>query len=279
MSWNYATIPDLTEEQFARWQDIVEQRTGIYLAKHKSILQAGLTRRMREIECDDYEAYYRRITASNDHVEWAALLNSMTVKETSFFRHTEAYDYLRKYLAKQLIKDGCDSVHLWSVGCSTGEEAYSLAIVADECVKASAGKCRYGVTATDISHAALSSARRGYYSARKLELMEARTRNSYFERINDRQYEIAPQLKERVCFAQGNIVELETSPIGGMDVIFCQNVLIYFQRSIQNDVMDQLAERLKPGGLMIVGLGEAAEWRSDKVRRVSDDTIQGYMRI
>lgn len=277
-TWSYQSIPDLTEEQFARWQSVVEQRTGIYLARHKSILQAGLTRRMREIECLDYEAYYRKITAVNDPAEWAALLNSMTVKETSFFRQQEAYEFVRKQLAKKLAEQQQNDIQLWSVGCSTGEEAYSLAIVTDEVIKAQNTRSRFGVIATDISLAALATAREAKYGERKLESVGSRVRNMYFERINEKQFTVNPTIKQRVCFTQGNIIDLEKSPIGEVDVIYCQNVLIYFQRNVRHQVLDQLAKRLKPEGILIAGLGETVDWRNASVRRISDETIEAYQR-
>ena len=277
-SWSYQSIPDLTEEQFARWQSVVEQRTGIYLARHKSILQAGLTRRMREIECLDYEAYYQRITEANDPSEWAALLNSMTVKETSLFRQQEAYEFVRRYLAKQLDEQAVRDIQLWSVGCSTGEEAYSLAIIADEVIRVKHSRCRFGVIATDISLAALATAREAKYPARKLEALNSRVRNMYFERVNDKQYAVVPALKKRVCFTQGNIIELDKSPIGEVDVIYCQNVLIYFQRAVRHQVLDQLAKRLKPNGILVAGLGETVDWRNASVRRIGNESIEAYQR-
>lgn len=277
-SWDYQALPDLTDEQFARWQQVIEQRTGIYLARHKSILQVGLTRRMREIECADYEAYFQRLTSANDQVEWAALLNSMTVKETSFFRQPEAYRFVRTYLGKRLDPDTRSDIQLWSVGCSTGEEAYSLAIVADEAIKAFSAKSRFGVIATDISLAALATAREAKYSARKFETMDSRARNMYFERVNEKQYAVKAAIKQRVCFTQGNIIDLEKSPIGEVDVIYCQNVMIYFQRNVRHQVLDQLAKRLKPGGILVAGLGETVDWRNETVRRLCDDTIEAYQR-
>ncbi len=283
MTWNYHAIPDLSEEQYARWRCMLEERTGIFFAEHKSILQAGLTRRMREVECLDYEQYYRKITGDQSGaIEWIALLNTLTVKETSFFRHEEAFDYVRTYLAA-LLQDwhaaSEKSLQLWSVGCATGEEAYSLAMVASDCIREAGSDVNFGVTAADISLAALADARKGVYARRKLRRVDDLSLERYFENLDDNAGTVVPALKQRVCFVQSNIIDMQDMPLGEMDIIFCQNVLIYFRRWRQNEVLNNLAERLKPGGLMVVGLGEAINWSHSKIQRLPAEKIQAYVRL
>lgn len=282
MKWQYSVIPDLSEAQYMRWRHILEVRTGIFFAEHKSILQAGLTRRMREVDCLDYEQYYRKVTEQESGaIEWAALLNTLTVKETSFFRHPEAFAYVNTYIQELLRLHDRKSLNLWSVGCATGEEAYSLAMVAHECIENAVVQdtVRFGVTATDISGAALGIARKGHYAKRKIERVSEEKKTRYFDSVDDDGATIAPWLKQQVCFVQSNVVDMDNMPVGDMDVIYCQNVLIYFKPDCQHEVLDNLASKLKPGGLLMIGLGEAINWQNPKIKRLSEDQTQAYVRI
>ena len=282
MVWTYQIIPDLSDEQYLRWQGILEERTGIFFSHHKSILQAGLTKRMREIDCLDYEEYYQQVqSGSGAAIEWAALLNTLTVRETSFFRHADAFDYVYKHLLNRLLSGelGRDkSVELWSVGCSTGEEAYSLAMIANDCIEGLGIDAYFGVTASDISLAALADARKGRYSDRKLAMLDTSLRERYFM-ADQEGYTVTPCLKQRVCFVQSNIIAPQSMPVGTMDVIFCQNLLVYFRRWRQKEVLNNLASRLKPGGILMIGLGEAVDWVHPQLQRVAEDKVQAYVRI
>jgi len=281
MAWIYQVQPDLSDEQFERWQRVLEDKTGICFANHKSILQTGLLRRMREIGCNDYEQYYRQIRYdTGSEIEWTALLNSITVRETSFFRHREAFDYVKRYLFNRLLSDRSgSSMELWSVGCSTGEEAYSLAMIANDCIEGLKLDTYFGVTGSDICLQALAEARRGEYGVRKVERIEQSVLERYFENTGAGTFGVVPWLKQRVCYVQSNVIDMQGIAVENLDVIYCQNMLVYFRRPRQKQVLDDLAQRLKPGGLLMVGLGEAVDWNNPLVRRVPQESIQAYVRV
>lgn len=281
MSWALRSLPELTDEEYQKWQLLLEERTGISFDRHRRILQSGLVQRLREIECPTYEEYYQRVSSGKGAaVEWSALLRTLTVKETRFQRDPDALEFVRKYLYNQFVKKThSGSVELWSVACSTGEEAYSLAMLANECIEASGEKKFFGVTATDICLSSLSKARKGAYPNRRLETLDQKLQDKYFQAIDKNQSTVVNKLKQRVCFVQANLIEMENLPVSNMDVIYCQNVLIYFKRWRQRAVLDELVERLKPNGILVVGMGEAVDWRNDKVERVPADGVQAYMRI
>lgn len=280
MAWSFETLSDLSEEQHKRWQELLEERTGIFFSEHQTILQAGLRRRMREVGCSDYEEYYDHIRNGQLGVlEWGALVSSITVKETSFFRHTHAFKTVHRFLRQRLEQQQGErgSLELWSVGCATGEEPYSLAIITKECLEQAESDWLWGVTGTDICSTALERARAGQYSISKLDRMPRELCEQYFNETNDR-VEVCSDIRERLCFVQANIMNMESHPLMPMDVIFCQNVLIYFRRWKQREVLDTLADHLKPGGLLIVGLGEAVDWRHPKMSRTDDPKVQAYIR-
>ncbi|WP_339670137.1 protein-glutamate O-methyltransferase CheR [Dasania marina] len=280
-SWAFESPAPLSDTQYAQWQQLLEQRTGICFMQHRSILQAGLVLRMREIGISDYDAYFQQVSAvPQGAIEWSLLVDRISVKETSFFRDADAFKAVKQFLLKRLdaqLRPQDDTLEIWSVGCSTGEEAYSLAMVASDMVDYTQANVFIGVTATDISSTALHYARRGAYAPRKLERVPAETKMKYFSEQGDKHFHIVPDLKQKLCFTQGNILELAQAPAMKMDIIYCQNVLIYFQRWRHKQLLDMFAERLKPGGLLIMGAGEVTNWRHPNMKRLADEHVLAYI--
>lgn len=274
--WSYQNTVEMDSEQFLLWQTLLENRTGMMIApQRKSFLETSLTIRMREVGCANYSHYYEKLMSGlAGEVEWSTLVDRLTVQETSFFRHAHSFDLVRRFCRDLYEKQGRKHVELWSVGCATGEEPYSLAMVMDDLVKDFPGKRYYGITATDISLPALAKAREGIYSTRKLERVPENYRQCYFETVEAGRSRILPQLKDRVCFAQLNILGLGDAPIQNVDVVFCQNVLIYFQRWRKRDIVTKLADRLAVGGIMVLGVGEVIDWQRPDLERIPfEDTL------
>jgi type IV pilus assembly protein PilK len=172
-----------------------------------------------------------------------------------------------------------DSFEMWSVGCSTGEESYALAAIANDCFEAAGVAPYFGVTAADISLPALSIARQGIYCRRSLNLLVNNELIRYFTRQGKDKYKIADKIKKRVCFSQINIAQLQHKLVQPMDVIFCQNVLIYFRRWRRREILKQLVKHLKLGGIIVIGLGELTEWRHDQLQRIDSSEVQAYKKI
>ena len=302
--WALNDSPEMDEEQFRLWKALLENRTGMQLTEQrKRFLETSLCKRMREVGCDCYGEYYEQLVAGTGRKrEWAALVDHLTVQETSFFRHLSSFSLVRN-TCRELWSQGNGSqenrsreknatIELWSVGCSTGEEAYSLAMLLDElhfeCSQNESNEvarkeflqnARFGITATDISLPALSKARDGIYNVRKLDHVEPTLREKYFSRVDERRYQVVPQLKERVCFARINVLELSAVPFHDVDIIFCQNLLIYFKRWRKKDIVNALTDRLKVGGLLVLGLGEVVDWEHPKIVRMPYENTLAYTRI
>jgi type IV pilus assembly protein PilK len=165
------------------------------------------------------------------------------------------------------------------VGCASGEETYSLAVCAAEVLRNAdaAGAC-FGVIGTDISLSALSRSREGLYGERRLEQLEPDVRERYFAPLPERRYQVIPSLAARVCFARLNVLELAGAPMSDMDVIFCQNLLIYFRRWRRREILNRLAERLAPGGLLVIGVGEVVGWQHPELVPVADSEVLAFTR-
>ncbi|PKM22670.1 MAG: methyltransferase [Gammaproteobacteria bacterium HGW-Gammaproteobacteria-14] len=270
--WSIKNTPVMEQEQFELWQALLEERTGMTLSQErKTFLETSLSIRMRELGLDDYEVYYEQLlvgTTESKAMEWSVLVDRLTVQETSFFRHPSSYALVEEYVLEFCRRPGTETLDVWSVGCSTGEEPYSLAMLIHAIFEESKSKHLFGVTATDISLPTLSKARRGNYPARRVERVDVMMREKYFERMSEREYQVTPSLRDRVCFARLNVLELSKAPMGNMDLIFCQNMLIYFRRWRKREIVTHLAERLAPGGMMVLGLGEITDWSHPDLERV-----------
>ncbi|HTN34762.1 MAG TPA: protein-glutamate O-methyltransferase CheR, partial [Marinobacter sp.] len=262
--WSLRRLPDMDEAQFSQWQALLEHRTGTILpAERRSFLETNLGIRMREIGYNSYQAYYEKIVAGPDAIrEWATLVDRLTVQETRFYRDPDAFrlvaDYVLTRPREQLKRRPLEA---WSVGCSTGEEPYTLAMILNECMNQLALPPLFGVTGSDISTAALEKARNGQFNPRKLLGMDEDMKARYFRPAERNTVEIVNSIRDRVCFTRLNVLDLDKALMHGMNIIFCQNLLIYFRRWRRREIVKRLAERLAPGGLLVLGQGELTDWQ------------------
>lgn len=282
VEWALRPLADMSAAEFRDWQALLEERSGMVVTEQRrTFLQANLSSRMREVGATDYSSYYRQVTdGARGAVEWSTLMDRLTVQETRFFRHPPSFALLSSYMQER-----CESREisrpwsLWSVGCASGEETYSLAISAAEVLQHAKGDSQqFGVIGTDISLSALSRSRDGHYSPRRLEQLDPDLRKQYFQAGPDDRLQVIPSLAARVCFARLNVLELDGAPMSNMDVIFCQNLLIYFRRWRRREILNRLAERLAPGGLLVIGAGEVVGWQHPDLTPVADSQVQAFTR-
>lgn len=279
--WAMKPLPDITAAEFRAWQELLETRTGMTLSEQRrTFLQTVLASRLRELGLSSYEAYLQQVTSGvQGAVEWSYLVDRLTVQETRFFRHPLSYDCVTSYLrSRQEAPAAGHAWQLWSVGCSSGEEAYSLAITASEVLlDAGLSSSLYGVTGTDLSLDALSRARSGCYSPFRVGELDER-KMGYFHTLDDGRLQVVQSLRDRTCFTRLNVLDLARAPQRGMDVIFCQNLLIYFRRWRRRDILSRLAERLLPGGLLVIGVGEMADWSHPLLEQLDDEQVLAFTR-
>ncbi|NIB39616.1 protein-glutamate O-methyltransferase CheR [Pseudomaricurvus alkylphenolicus] len=282
MAWSLKQAPKLTDVQFERWNKLLEERTGIQVSPHqRGFLQIQLAKRMRELKVKHYNQYFDQVASGAlGMVEWSILIDRLVVKETSFFRHRDSVELVRQDLQNRINNQVLtESFEVWSLGCATGEEPYSLAMVINDCFELAGLEPYYGITATDISQPALQHARTGIYSARKLQPVATDEQARYFNRLEDGRMQVIDKLRDRVCFSPGNLLKISEVPRVALDIIFCQNVLIYFRRWLRREILNELATRLKPGGILLIGLGEIVDWEHPGLQRVPDDRVQAYIRV
>lgn len=273
-------LPELSDRDFSLWQELLEERLGLQLPEHRrSFLKTSLAIRMRELGYDNYLDYYRYVrTGDSGLIEWNLLIDRITVQETRFYRDPAAFTLARDFLQKR-VRESQRPLAIWSVGCSTGEEAYSLAMLAFEVLRRDSEhpQRRFGVTGTDVSLQALEAARRGSYSNRRVENMDKRLVERYFDG-SGQEYSVKFEVRDRVCFTRLNVLELSRSPMKGLDLIYCQNLLIYFRKWRRKEIVSELSQRLAPGGLLILGLGEVVDWKLPELTRVPGERVLAYLK-
>lgn len=278
-------LSDMDELQFRQWVDLLEERTGTVLPPaRKSFLVTNLGLRMKEIGCTSYQKYFEQLNSGISGLkEWSILVDRITVHETRFFRHPSSLELVKdKALSKPPEENGKVNIQAWSTACATGEEAYTLAIVIDQALSSRLSlkkeESYFGITATDISQAALLTGREGVYNSRRVDNIEKLQLQQYFEALDNGLYKVCDRLRKRVCFARMNILDVRHEPIGKMDIIYCQNLLIYFDREMREELVSNMVEHLNPGGLLVLGSGELLGWKHPLLEKINCNHTLAYQR-
>ena len=279
-SWRMQSMPAMDNALFSQWVELIQTRTGIRLPDtRRSFLLSSLSIRMRELNIDEYEQYYQYVTNGKQGlIEWETLVDRLTVHETRFWRDERCLELLRdRYINR--LSEKQDALKIWSVGCATGEEPYTIAIWLDSLLAGGTMFENFEVHATDISLASLSIARQGRYPANRMTNVPPLFMQTYFTEQPGGQYVVKDRIKERVCFTKLNLLAADTFPFSGIDVIVCQNVLIYFEQALRRKILDSLVNHLRIGGMLILGAGEVTNWANEQLEPVRYDGALAFQRI
>jgi len=271
-------LPDLKEFDYTKWSTMLEKRVGITVPKEReSFLQTKIWSRMRELGVKTYSDYWQIINNGiTGKLEWSELLDKLTVHETSFFRHKPSYGLVADNFTEILAQNNKFHYKVWSVSCATGEEPYSLAMLLQSLKNDSdKGNVYYGVTATDVSKPALSLGDNAYYNKEKLNEIDDNYK-SYLEDVNENIFTINNEIKDRVAFGVFNLLKIQDMPNIKFDVIFCQNVLIYFSKDRKVEILEGFKRFLKRGGMLILNPTDIGNWKSDNMTRITYKRTLAY---
>jgi len=275
-------MPGMDDSEFERWASLLEKRTGVVVPlKRKAFLVTSVRGRMRETGHASFEDYFSDLQKIPEGaIEWTTLVDRLTVHETHFFRHPPSLQMIANDWLPRLTKDTKEtSLHAWSVGCSSGEEAYTLAMVLDRYLSSRKGsKLYFGVTATDVSLPALAVGRAGLYPRQKFEEIPPEYSEHYCEALDADSFRIRESLRKRVGFSQFNLLDAVSASMKRLDLIFCQNVLIYFARERRRELLTTLANLLKPGGLLVLGSGEVTNFAHANLKRIDNRNVLAFQR-
>lgn len=267
-------IRPMTDREFMLFQTLIYREAGIYLPEVKKALLIGrLSRRVRELHLDSFESYYRR--ALMEEEERVQMLDSVCTHETHFFREPQHFEFIeqRVFPAWQMAAaSGMRTRHarVWSAGCSTGEEPYSLAMLLAENFPATSG-WKIEVLATDLSTRALSHAQAAIWPLKKAEeIPDAFLKRFMLKGTSSQEGKMRarPELSALIDFRRMNL-NSDTCPVTGMfDLIFCRNVLIYFNAESRARVVNRLLSSLSSTGYLFLGHAETLNSVTDRVRSV-----------
>ena len=219
----------------------------------RSSLARRIQKRMTDIGVESWTDYRDRL--ETDAEEFSYLFNTILINVTSFFRDAEAWTYLREEIIPKILADaeGEEEIRIWSAGCSSGEEPYSIAIAFAEAMGLQECLDRVKIYATDVDEEALQQARAGVYGTRALKNLSEELRDRYFEH-NGTSYGFRPDLRRRVIFGRHDITR--DAPISRLDLLVCRNTLMYFNVEAQREIMDRFNFALGEGGFLFLGKAE-----------------------
>ncbi|MDF1831473.1 MAG: protein-glutamate O-methyltransferase CheR [Porticoccaceae bacterium] len=273
----------LSDRQYRLWAEMLENKTGVRIAAHRDDFVRGqIISRVNELGFDDVEDYFREVSQPGvGNREWGVLLDRLLVKESQFFRHQASHDFFKDRLLSHLRSSRQNQRYsVCSIGCSTGEEVYSLAMTAFDSYQVADQTPAFSIVGIDVSTEAIQAARQGAYSNRHLESVPEALRNNYFKVATDSSMAVKEELKKRVGFFVSNMFDQHCPAFASpLDVIFCQNVLIYLKNWRRRDLLNSFAEKLKPGGYLIVGPGELNDWQPEGLSRVAYPGIQAFEKL
>lgn len=268
---------EITDKEFDLFRGMIYRETGIDLSERKKrLVIARLSKRLRALNLESFTDYYNYLQEDrNADSELVLLINRITTNKTDYFREMHHFDYLKQELLPQIINAGekgaSRTLRIWSAGCSSGEEPYSLAMtVADTFTKVRGWDIK--ILATDLDTDVLGKASQGLYNSMAVSPVPSAYMSKYFRRSGS-DYEVVPELKNMIYFRKLNL--MNPFPMKKQfDIIFCRNVIIYFDAQTKHELMTKFHQQLKNQGHMFIGHSESLMHMKDKFRYIKNTIYQ-----
>jgi chemotaxis protein methyltransferase CheR len=259
-----ADTPELSDKEFLLLRALIYREAGIHLTSaKKALVVARLGRRLRTLGLGSFGAYYELVSGPEGAAERVHMLDAISTNETSFFRENKHFDFIEREVLPRWQEEAAANrrpryVRAWSAGCSSGEEPYSLAMVLLRHLPPSAG-WHIDILATDLSTRVLERARAGCWPIAKAEAIPGEYRRAFMLRgVGEREgiMKVGPELRAVVRFAQLNLRADSYLAPHNCDLVFCRNVLIYFDQTTRAHITGRLIDHLQPGGYLFLGHAE-----------------------
>ncbi len=258
---------EISPAQFTRITQVLHEHAGIRMREGKEgLVRARLAKRLRKLGLPDFDSYLDFVEKEPSRREFAEMIDALTTNKTSFLREASHFDYLRDAVFPTLA----GPVRIWSAGCSSGEEPYTLAMLCNESFSDIARR-DVKILATDLSHRVLATAKAGSYPAENMSDVPSAWMQKYWGRARDPQgretFEAGANLRRLVHFAKLNLME-KWPMQGPFDAILCRNVMIYFDKATQQQLIERYWALLRPGGHLFVGHSESLTGLTHRFRYV-----------
>ncbi|MDR4507014.1 MAG: protein-glutamate O-methyltransferase CheR [Candidatus Brocadiaceae bacterium] len=255
----------LNDNEFALFQRLVYEESGINLSTaKKELLKSRLMKRLRQMSLTSFNQYFKYVTEEDKTgVELIHMIDSISTNLTDFFRESAHFDFLANKLLPDLLEQKRKKrerrIRIWSAGCSSGEEPYTLSLVLIENIT-ELQQWDVKILATDLSTKVLKKAMQGIYSKDRLKNVPSSLVNTYFTKgvgNNSDYYQVKDELKNLITFRRFNLMDGMFPFKGLFDVIFCRNVMIYFDKQTQSELIAKYYKYLAPGGYLFIGHSES----------------------
>lgn len=253
----------ISDEEFVQLRDFIYQQCGIFIAENrKYLVENRLSNRIKDLNLKSYSEYYNFLRFdAGKRTELNKLFEVVTTNETSFYRNPPQLQVFQDVVLKSALdeakKAGRKKLRIWSAGCSTGEEPYTLAIIINEVLKQEITTWDIKITANDLSEAVLASARRGVYSEYALRTTPKDVVARYFTQ-DEGCYKVSQKLKHIVSFGQINLSDkFQLARVEKSNIVFCRNVIIYFDDEMKRRVINAFYDNLVPNGSLLIGHSES----------------------
>lgn len=259
-----SSLHSMSKEEMKRVADFIGSQVGIQLPMRKQTLVEGrLRKRIDRLGFDSFTSYLDFVLNQEEGTkERMELIDVITTNKTNFFREPAHFEYLTDMAIPVRIKDKAaqaEKIAIWSAGCSTGEEAYTLSMVLSE-AQEKRQDFKFEILATDISHSCLRTAGQGVYAQKNIDPVALDLRRKYLLKSRnpaDTRIQMGPEIRNHIRFDICNLMDKNFSVTQKMDIIFCRNVMIYFNNEIKHALVNKFERQLQPGGYLFVGHSES----------------------
>lgn len=270
-----------SDSQFKRVADFIQKNVGIKMPAEKKIMvQSRLSNRLKALNYSNFEDYLNFVFSPTPEgqAEIPLMINQITTNLTNFFRENQHFEYMTDFVLPEFARKNIKKVELWSAGCSSGQEPYTLSIVMQEFIKKNPSAIKdYSILATDISSKVLGKAISAVYPLSEVESLSYELKKQYFLKskdISNPQVRVKQKTREKVSFARLNFMDEYYSEIKKKHIIFCRNVLIYFDKETQKKVVKKLLNHLETGGYLFLGHSETIFGMDLPLKTVAPTTFQ-----
>ncbi len=246
---------ELSGKSFQNFSDFIYTKTGICMDKGKeSLVTSRIGKRMRKLEMNSFDDYLKFIKEERNENEMVEMIDAISTNITHFFRESEHFDYASKVFSKWLDR-GQKKFRFWSAASSTGEEPYSLAMTLAEVMHGESADIK--ILATDISTRVLSLAKNGVYEKSRVAAIPKEYKKYFSSTPDKEQIQVTDEIRNRVTFSRINLSSPPFPMRGPFDMVFCRNVMIYFDNTVRTRLINDIYRLLKPGGIFFVGHSES----------------------
>lgn len=271
-SSNSATKDGLSATEFKEFRNFLETACGIYLAENKQYLVTTRVRRLlQEHGIESFSELISQLSRGSRSPIRQKVIDAMTTNETFWFRDIYPFEHFKNKLLPDIAqKNQFGSLRIWSAACSSGQEPYSISMCIEEFNKANPSKAQRSVEimATDLSSRILDAAKAGQYDSMAVARgLSHERRDQFFDSVDANTWAVKSHIKNRVKFRSLNLIDSFNS-MGKFDLIFCRNVLIYFNNELKTDILNRIHASLKPNGLLFLGSSESLAGAADKFEMI-----------